>query len=157
MSDTLFSAVATIAFAVLYQIPPKAVPAVGMLGAVAWLFYEGAIYYGISTVPASFIASLIVSLLSEAFARSLRMPVPVFSVPGIIVLVPGTDAYTTMKDFVLHQYIQGVAMGTETALIAGALASGLVIAGILARSVWRVRKNERDSSAGGGRDYRSTP
>ncbi|PWI58572.1 hypothetical protein BM613_02725 [Sulfoacidibacillus thermotolerans] len=133
--------VATVAFAVLYQIPRKAILPVGLLGIVAELFLIAASEEHVGLVAVSFAASLTISLLGEGFARTLRMPVTIFSVPGIIVLVPGMNAYQTMKDFVTHQFMQGIAMGTETALIAGAIASGLVMAGVLARSVWRPRKN----------------
>ncbi|MCI0182597.1 MAG: threonine/serine exporter family protein [Acidibacillus sp.] len=139
--DVLLSIVATIAFSILYQIPRKAIIPVGILGMVAELFMIGAQKEHVGEVAASFAASLTISLLSEGFARTLRMPVTIFAVPGIIVLVPGMNAYQTMKDFVTHHYISGIAMGTETALIAGALASGLVMVGVLARSVWRPRNH----------------
>ncbi len=139
--DVLLSIVATVAFAILYQIPRKAIIPVGVLGMVAELFMVAANKEHVGGIAASFAASIMISLLSEGFARTLRMPVTIFAVPGIIVLVPGMNAYQTMKDFVTHNYIQGIAMGTETALIAGALASGLVMVGVLTRSVWRPRRN----------------
>ena len=139
--STFLSMLATIAFAVLNQVPKKAILPAGILGIVAWLFLNGALNNGANVIAANFLASFAVSLLSEGFARYLRMPVTVFAVPGIIVLVPGMDAYFAMKDFVTHQYLNGMSMATETMLIAGAISTGLVIAGILMRSIWRPRKN----------------
>ncbi len=140
--STLFSALATIAFAVLNQAPRRAILPSGVLGAVAWLLLNGAIKNGVDVIAANFFASLVVSLFSEAFARHYRMPVPVFAVPGIIVLVPGMDAYFAMKDFVTHHYLNGISMATETMLIAGAISTGLVIAGVLMRSIWRPRRDD---------------
>lgn len=139
--STLFSALATIAFAILNQVPKKAIIPAGILGIVAWLFLNGALKNGANVIAANFMASLAVSLLSEVFARYYRMPVTVFAVPGIIVLVPGMDAYFAMRDFVTHQYMNGMSMATETVLIAGAISTGLVIAGVLMRSIWRQRKH----------------
>jgi len=144
----VLSMVATVAFAILYQIPARAVVSVGCLGAVAESFMLAAAHYHVGLAAASFIASLVVSLLSEALARVQRMPVTVFAVPGIIVLVPGMEAYAAMKDFVVHRYVLGIATGTQTVLIAGALASGLVIAGVLARSVWRPRAHGPEQTRG---------
>lgn len=134
---TLLSIVATVSFSILYQIPRKAIIPVGILGMVSWLFYAAAMHFGTNPVVASFVASIVVSLLSEAFARTLRMPVIIFAVPGIVVLLPGMTAYSAMKAFVVHQYLVGISMGTETALVAGALASGIAISGVLAKSIWR--------------------
>ena len=139
--STLFSALATIAFAILNQVPKKAIIPAGILGIVAWLFLNGALKNGANVIAANFMASLAVSLLSEVFARYYRMPVTVFAVPGIIVLVPGMDAYFAMRDFVTHRYMNGMSMATETVLIAGAISTGLVIAGVLMRSIWRQRKH----------------
>ncbi len=139
--STLLSALATIAFAILNQVPKKAIIPAGILGIVAWLFLNGALKNGANVIAANFMASLAVSLLSEVFARYYRMPVTVFAVPGIIVLVPGMDAYFAMRDFVTHRYMNGMSMATETVLIAGAISTGLVIAGVLMRSIWRQRKH----------------
>ena len=139
--STLLSALATIAFAILNQVPKKAIIPSGILGIVAWMFLNGALKNGANVIAANFMASLAVSLLSEMFARYYRMPVTVFAVPGIIVLVPGMDAYFAMRDFVTHHYMNGMSMATETVLIAGAISTGLVIAGVLMRSIWRQRKH----------------
>lgn len=139
VTSWLLSMIATMAFAVLYQIPRKAIVPVGLLGGAGYLFQLAAMRYGMTEVIASFVASLSVCLLSEGLARRLRMPVTVFAVPGIVVLVPGIDAYMAMKAFVQNHQVQGLALLSQTALIAGALASGLVISGVLFRSVWRVR------------------
>ncbi|MCY0876205.1 MAG: threonine/serine exporter family protein [Firmicutes bacterium] len=139
MSSFVLSMIATMAFAVLYQIPRKAIIPVGLLGGVAYLFQTAAMRYGMTEVVASFVASLSVCLLSEGLARRLRMPVTVFAVPGIVILVPGIDAYMAMKAFVQNHELQGVSLLSQTALVAGAIASGLVISGVLFRSVWRVR------------------
>lgn len=146
MVPVILSMVATIAFAVLYQIPKRAIVPVGLLGGVAWLFDSAALRYGVHQVAASFVASLIVSLCSEAFARKLKMPVTVFAVPAIVVLVPGITAFMAMKSFVMGAFIEGMAQGTQTALVAGALASGLVISGVLYRTLGRRRPHADDRS-----------
>jgi uncharacterized membrane protein YjjB (DUF3815 family) len=137
MVPVLLSAVATVTFAVLYQIPRRAIAPVGLLGAVAFACYAALMALNTGDVFASFVASLAVSSCSELFARGLRMPVTVFAMPGIIVLVPGMTAYQAMKALVDGHVLIGLSMGINTALVAGALASGLAVAGVVARLVWR--------------------
>ena len=134
---TLLSILATISFSILYQVPKKAIIPIGVVGMVAWLSYSISLQFSHNVVLASFIASLIASLLSEAFARFIHMPVILFAVPGIVVLLPGLLAYSAMKAFVSHHYMTGISMATQTALVAGALASGIAMSGIVAKAIWR--------------------
>lgn len=146
MVPVLLSAVATVTFAVLYQIPRRAIAPVGALGAIAFACYAALMAVHTGDVLASFAASIAVSACSEVFARGLRMPVTVFAMPGIIVLVPGMTAYQAMKALVDGHVVTGLTLGINTALVAGALASGLAIAGVLARLVWRGDRDGRKRS-----------
>ncbi|KYP81953.1 threonine/serine exporter family protein [Ferroacidibacillus organovorans] len=143
MIASLFSILATIAVGVLYQIPPKSILPIGFLGLIAHLLYIGALDHGLNIVVAAFLASVCVSLISEGFARQFRMPVTVFAVPGVVSLVPGSSAYMAMRDFVIHENVTGISMLLEAAFIAGAIASGLVMAGVVARAAWGWRIGSR--------------
>ena len=75
-----------------------------------------------------------------------RVPVLIIAVPGIIPLVPGVGAYSTMLALVKGDYIGTLTIGTETLFAAGAIAVGIALATVPLR--W-VRK-------GGQRHVRKT-
>ena len=61
----------------------------------------------------------IVSLVAHYAARKFRMPMIVFSVSGIIPLVPGGIAYNTMRNIMELDYIMGLQNGMRAFMISG--------------------------------------
>ncbi|MBP3953467.1 threonine/serine exporter family protein [Bacillus suaedae] len=119
---------ATVAFGVIFNVPKKIVWFGGLIGVSAWFLHSTLPTYGISTIFATAVASLTAAALSHILAKKIRVPVTIFSIPGIIPLVPGSRAYFTMLAFVDGDYILGLQLGIETMLQAGAIAAGLVFA-----------------------------
>ena len=64
-----------------------------------------------------------------------RVPVLIIAVPGIIPLVPGAGAYSTMLALVKGDYIGALTIGTETLFAAGAIAVGIALATVPLRLV----------------------
>lgn len=120
-------AVMSAAIGVLYRIPRSALFYSGLNSMAAWLVVYDLSGRGSGIVPASFCGSLVVGIMSEMLARSLRKPATVFVIPGFIPLVPGREAYTTMRHLVEGQYPAALSMGAQTLLTAGAIAFGIFV------------------------------
>ncbi|WP_025718150.1 threonine/serine exporter family protein, partial [Paenibacillus sp. 1-18] len=73
----------------------------------------------------------LIGIVSQGFARLYKMPVIIFSVAGMIPLVPGGMAYNAMRQFVQHNYPQALELAISTLMIAGAIAVGLVLSEVL--------------------------
>lgn len=129
----LMSLLSAISFAVIFRVPPKALPAAGLVGLGAWSIRQGMVTYGFSPVAATFLAALFVAVTAESLARIQRMPSTVFTVAGIVTLVPGLAAFRTMRSFVAGDMLGGISSAVETSLVAGSIAAGVVLAGALAR------------------------
>ena len=83
---------ATAAFSVLFSVPRKQWLFAGLTGGTGWVFYRG-MTAGSGLVVATFIAVVVVTLLSRIFAVVRKSPVTIFLVPGIFPLVPGVGIY----------------------------------------------------------------
>lgn len=117
-------------FSVLYNIPRKTIIPAGITGGLGWTVYFFIVnYFGILDFIATIIASFIIAFASQIFARRLKTPVIVFTLPGLIPLVPGGAAYNMMRAFVEGNTELGFQFATTTFLTAGALALGLSING----------------------------
>lgn len=141
----LISFVATACFGVIFNAPRKAIPACGFVGAVGWGIYYALVDLGIDEVRASFVGAFIVSLVAYFFARKFRMPMIVFSVSGIIPLVPGGIAYNTMRNIMELDYITGLQNGMRAFMISGAIAMGLVFAEVMMQLLSRIMSQGRTS------------
>lgn len=127
----VISFIATACFGVIFNAPTKAIPACGFVGAVGWTIYYLLVDYGIDEVRASFLGAFVVSLVAHFFARRFRMPMIIFSVSGIIPLVPGGIAYNTMRNIMELDFMMGLQNGMRAFMISGAITMGLVFAEVI--------------------------
>lgn len=146
MSDLLGLAgafVMVLTFGIMFQAPRRSLLFLGITGLLSWGGYLFAKTQVDNVVIAVFIASAIVAVSSEVFARIMRLPVTVFVIAGIIPLVPGITAYDTMLYLIKGQYLEGVRAGLDTLMIAGAIAFAVAVVGALAKSykMWQSKKN----------------
>ena len=126
------SFVTALGFSILYNIPRKTIIPAGMTGAIGWTsFFFFTAYLSVTEFLATIIASFIIAFISQILARKFKTPVIIFTLPGLIPLVPGEMAYNMMLAFVEGNTTLGVEYGTSTFLTAGALALGLSINGAL--------------------------
>lgn len=117
-------------FAILYNIPRKTIAPAGITGAIGWTIYFFLFnYLGVMDFLATIIASFFIAFTSQIFARKFATPVIIFTLPGLIPLVPGGMAYNMMRAFVEGYTNLGLEYMTSTFLTAGALVLGLSING----------------------------
>lgn len=124
------SFITALGFSVLYNIPRKTIFPAGITGAIGWTTYFFLNnYFGVAEFLSTIIASFFIAFFSQIFARRVRTPVIIFTLPGLIPLVPGGLAYNTMRAFVEGNTELGILSARDTFLTAGALALGLAING----------------------------
>lgn len=126
----------TLAFCMLFNVPIRTLLAGGFAGSLGWFIYNSLTENGMTVTLATFVASTGVSLGSQILSVYLRVPSTNFSVAGIIPLVPGSVAYKAVLSFVNGDDLAGITLATRTLLIAGAIASGLIL-GISIFTVWK--------------------
>lgn len=117
-------------FTILYNIPKKAIVPASITGAIGWTIHFFLInYFSVISFVATIIASFFIAFASQIFARKYKKPVLIFTLPGLIPLVPGGMVYNMMRAFVEGNTDLGFQFATNTFLTAGALALGLSING----------------------------
>lgn len=116
---------ATGAFAVLFNAPKDQWLSAGLTGGIGWVFYR---FFDsrLDSSIATFIAVLVITLLSRIFAILRKAPVTIFLVCGIFPLVPGVGIYYTSYHFIMGQTVEAASYGTETFKIAIAIALGIM-------------------------------
>lgn len=131
--EMIVAFIATLAFGVVFNVPVRYLLPGAIAGTIGWFIYKS-LGAGNSAV---FFASLGIGFMAEAGARMFRVPVLIIAVPGIIPLVPGVGAYSTMVALVKGDFIGSLTNGTETLFAAGAIAVGIALATVPWRLVWK--------------------
>ena len=68
---------------------------------------------------------------SEICARLTKVPVPVYMVPCVIPLVPGSALYATMFNFVSGNHAAAADAALKTLVVALGISGGIVIASVI--------------------------
>lgn len=97
LRDAFWSAIAAVGFAILFNVPRQVLWGCAFAGALGHAIRTGLIQVtGMPIESATLLAATAIGFLGELLARRYRMPRLVFTVPGVIPMVPGVFAYQTM-------------------------------------------------------------
>lgn len=119
------SFLATLAYAVLFNVPKQYYTACGITGMAGWLLYLAMCQ--VTTVAlASFVGTLAVVLISRILTVRKKCPITIFLVSGIIPLVPGAGIYYTAYYLVTGQMSLAAVKGLEAVKIAFAIVLGII-------------------------------
>ncbi len=68
-------------------------------------------------------------MLSDICSRVFKEAATIFIIPGMISLVPGYNIYYTMEALLSSELGDAAKVGSQTLLMAGAIAAGLLVIG----------------------------
>lgn len=144
LTHLITSFIASAGFGVLFNAPKKSLLKCGFVGMVGWFVYIWLVTRYYDAVISSLIAAFTIAVISQVFAKIYKMPIIIFSVAGIIPLVPGGLAYDAMRNFVENDYNTAIQLAAKAFMISGAIAVGLVISEVLNQIIRKVQfKSER--------------
>ncbi|MGZ4160988.1 MAG: threonine/serine exporter family protein, partial [Neobacillus sp.] len=104
LGQLITSFIATGAFGIIFNAPKNTLVKCGLIGMGGWLIYYITEDYAGDAVIATLAASVFVAVISLVLAKFYKTPVIIFSVAGVIPLVPGGLAYNAMRNFVENDY-----------------------------------------------------
>lgn len=140
----IFSFFATAAYAIVTNVPRRALFWCGLSGMFGWIIYWLCVYFGTNAALGSLLGSLGVAFISDRFSKRFKMPVTIFNIPGMVPLVPGGLAYQAVRNLVTSSYSQAIDAGVQAIMIAGAIALGLVLSEVFNHNI-RNFKVKRDA------------
>ena len=132
-----------IAFSIIFDMPKNLLKYATLVGVLSWIIYSYLLYIKVDIVLQAFITRLVVAAMSHTLARTLKAPVTMFLVPGILPLVPGGPIYRSVYYFINDNSNLGNMYFTQTLQIAGAIAMAIFIMDSVFRQTRRYSKRQR--------------
>lgn len=144
LTKSIWSGVAAIGFAILFNVPRRTIFAIWGMGAIGGLVKFSAMHFDLGIVFGSFLGATAVGIISIQMAHLRNSPPLVFSIPSVIPMVPGFFAYKMMlglialttienTDTYLQALIETVNNGAKMMFILISLGIGVAIPMLLSR------------------------
>jgi uncharacterized membrane protein YjjB (DUF3815 family) len=140
LSQAITSLLATAAFGILFNAPKESLIKCGLIGMGGWLVYCLLEDYMDNPIVATLAATIFIAVLSQEMAKLYKMPVIIFSVAGIIPLVPGGLAYDAMRKIVENNYNDAIALAAKVTMLSGSIAFGLVFSEVINQIVKKMKQ-----------------
>ena len=123
-------------FAVLYNAPWRTALTVGVLALAGNELRLALQDAGVAQAPATFAGALCVGLLASLAQHRLRERRIELTVPGIIIMVPGSAALQSFVLFSRGDMLGGLQAGVTAVFVVGAMALGLAVARFASERKW---------------------
>ena len=98
--DFIFGAFASVGFAVMANVPAKALPYCGFIAGIGHAVCYVLMHKGIGIICGSFAAALAVGMLAVLLSRRSRCPAESLSFPSLLPMIPGMYAYRAVHAMV---------------------------------------------------------
>lgn len=135
----------TLAFSVVFNISRYQLIYCGAVGGIGWFIYLVVFKWTSDIILSSFIAAVVISIISHILAKALKNPVTIYQIGGIFPLVPGAGIYKTLYYIVNDDYTQGTYFLYQTLQIAGGIAVGMVLVASFIRLVSKQKEQSDDT------------
>lgn len=127
----VLSFIATIGFAVLFNVPSNLLVWCGVVGMGGNLARLGLLLLHASPEAATYCAAVLIGLFGYFVSVRYQLPRLVFTVTGIITLIPGVTGFSVVELFLSGDVLGGVGSSVKALLLTGAIVAGLGTARIL--------------------------
>ncbi|MEG0830320.1 MAG: threonine/serine exporter family protein [Anaerovoracaceae bacterium] len=131
----IFAVFATLGFSIIFRVPLKHIPVASLIGGIGWLIYQVCLSFDTSSLWSCFFAACTVGILSDLSSRIFKEASTIFTIPGILPLVPGAAIYKTMLAIVSGDLSLAANLGSQTLLMAGSIAIALLVVGAMIRII----------------------
>ena len=133
----------TVGFAVLYGVPRREYIHVGICSTIGWMAYLVMLRLANATViESTFVATLVVVLVSRFMAVDRKCPVIVFQICGVFPLIPGAGIFWTVYYIVNKELSVALTTGFTALGMAVAIVLGIIFMTSLPGRMFKISRKK---------------
>lgn len=125
------SAAGSCAFALIFKTHRRHLFRIGLAGLITYFIYHTVLYLGGGFFVASFASTLFAAAFGEVCARLFRAPALIYNLTALIPIVPGGEAYYTMRYLLERDMIRANEKLLATVGVALGIAGGIVLVSLV--------------------------
>lgn len=127
--DSLFAGIASVGFAMVFNVPKKTLIYCAIGGALAYSFRTIFLHLEIAIEISTFFASTLIGIIAFYWSRKYLIPRPIYTVASIIPMIPGTYAFKAVISLInMNSY--GVTPDLIVVFVENGLKAGSILAAI---------------------------
>ncbi|WP_440971532.1 threonine/serine exporter family protein [Priestia megaterium] len=143
VEQIITSFIASAAFGIIFNVPRESLLKSGFVGMIGWLIYYLLTFHGVDEIPSTVASAFFIAIISQIYAKIYRTPIIIFTVAGIIPLVPGGTAYDAMRNFVENNYNEAISLAAKAFMISGSIAIGIVFSEVINQIIRQSKLNAK--------------
>ncbi|KZZ84059.1 MULTISPECIES: threonine/serine exporter family protein [Bacillaceae] len=148
IEQLITSFIASAAFGMIFNAPRKSLMKCGFVGMLGWIIYYMMVENQLDTIFSTVVASFVIAVTGQIFSKIYKTPVIIFSVAGVIPLVPGGMAYDAMRNFVQNDYNIAISLAAKAFMVSGSIAIGLVFSEVINQAIRQTQLNRLNKGQG---------
>lgn len=133
----------TLGFAIIFKLKGKYLIYISICGFFNYAIYMVAIFFNWSEFLAATVATMFVAVMAEILARILKTPTVIFTLPGVVPIVPGSALYYSVRYLLLRDFENFAASFKSTCYIALGIVCGTVVVSVIMKFITELRVNSR--------------
>lgn len=142
--DVLQSAIGafggTVGFCYVMASPKRTILPASVTGMIGFVIYVMLFrYLGCNVMLSHFVATVVVTVICEMLARTMRLPSTVFLLTSLVPLVPGYNFYSAMLALVEDNGVRAASQGMMAVQIVAAIAVGAAVTSVCFRTLAMMR------------------
>lgn len=124
--QVIFSFLVSASVAILNSVQKKYIFLCGLSGVISSVVYHLSISHANAALSA-LVSCVILSVFSQIFSQITKVPSTIFTISGIMPIVPGSLLFKTFNSLAENDYSQAVNFGTQTILVGFSIAIGFFV------------------------------
>lgn len=133
----------TLGFAIIFKLKGKYLVYISVCGFFNYAIYIIALFFNWSEFWAAAVATVFVAVTAEILARILKTPTVIFTLPGVVPIVPGSALYYSVRYLLLRDFENFAASFKSTCYIALGIVCGTVVVSVIMKFIFGLKNNSR--------------
>ena len=129
----------TLGFAIIFKIKGKYLIYISVCGFFNYAIYLIALFFNWSEFLAAMVATMFVAVMAEILARILKTPTVIFTLPGVVPIVPGSALYYSVRFLLIRDFWNFAVSFKSTCYIAMGIVCGTVVVSVVMKFITGLR------------------
>ena len=138
VTQIIFSFLVSGSVAILNSVQKKYIFLCGLSGVISSVVYNLSIEHSNAALSA-LISCVVLSICSQLFSEVTKVPSTIFTISGIMPIVPGSLLFKTFNSLAENDYSQAINFGTQTILVGFSIAIGFFVNETLTTTLMNVK------------------